>query len=118
MAKFIGEIGLIQTVEEEPGNFKPVPSEVHRAGDLVRNYVKREQTQDSTNDNITLSNQISIVADSYLKAHLFEIAYVKFKVPQLGGIWKVTNAELVESRILLSFGGVYSGISVDTTRKT
>lgn len=114
MAKFVGVIGLIQTVEESPGYFKPTPREISCKGDLLKNNTKRENNSDSTNDNISISNRISIVANPYSKEHIFEMTYLKFKLPKLGGTWKITNAEVEDSRIILTLGGVYSGVTVDT----
>lgn len=116
MAKFVGIIGLLQTAEKEPGNFVPAPREIKVKGDLLKNIIRRDSIQTSTNDNIVVSNQISIVADPYTKEHVFEMAYLKFKLPKLGGVWKIKNAEIKEPRILLTLGGVYSGITVDTSQ--
>nr|DAL27791.1 MAG TPA_asm: hypothetical protein [Caudoviricetes sp.] len=117
MAKFVGVIGLIQTVEESPGYFGPTPREISCKGDLLKSSSKRDNNSDSTNDDITISNRISIFANPYSKEHIFEMAYLKFKFPKMGGTWKITNAEVDGSRIILTLGGVYSGITVDTKEK-
>lgn len=111
MAKFVGVIGLIQAIEKEPGNYVPTPREIKVRGVLLRNTVRKDENQNSTNDNISISNKISIVANPYSKEHVFEMTYVKFTLPKLGGVWKINSAELKEPRIELTLGGVYSGIT-------
>ena len=118
MAKFAGIIGFIITEEKEPGLFIPVPREISAKGELLRNNVKREGSSDSINDNINISNQISIVSSPYTKEHIYEMKYLKFTFPNLGCVWKIANAEIVEPRIILTLGGVYSGDTVSTSEET
>lgn len=118
MAKFVGTIGFLVTEEKEPGLNVPVPKEFPYRGDLLRNNVKREGNSDSINDNINISNQISIVANPYAKDHIYEMKYLKFQMPRLGGVWKITNAEVQEPRIVLTLGGVYSGITLESAGET
>lgn len=118
MAKFVGTIGFLVTEEKEPGLNVPVPKEFPYRGDLLRNNVKREGNSDSINDNINISNQISIVANPYAKDHIYEMKYLKFQMPRLGGVWKITNAEVQEPRIVLTLGGVYSGITLESSGET
>lgn len=118
MSKFVGTIGFLVTEEKEPGLNIPVPKEFSYRGDLLRNNIKREGNSDSINDNINISNQISIVANPYAKEHIYEMKYLKFRMPKLGGVWKITNAEVQEPRIVLTLGGVYSGITLKSTDET
>lgn len=115
MSKFVGVIGFLVTEEKEPGLNIPVPKEFSYRGDLLRNNIKRAENSDSINDNINISNQISIVANPYAKEHIYEMKYLKFRMPKLGGVWKITNAEVQEPRIVLTLGGVYSGITLKST---
>ena len=118
MSKFAGTIGFLVTEEKEPGLNIPVPKEFPYRGDLLRNNIKREGNSDSINDNINISNQISIVANPYAKNHIYEMKYLKFQMPKLGGVWKITNAEVQEPRIVLTLGGVYSGITLKSADET
>lgn len=117
MGKFVGIIGFLVTEEKEPGLNAPIPKERSYRGDLLRNNVKREENPDSINDNINISNQISIVANPYAKEHIYEMKYLKFRMPKLGGVWKITNAEIQEPRIILTLGGVYSGVTLESSEK-
>lgn len=117
MAKFVGTIGFLVTEKKEPGLNVPVPKEFSYRGDLLRNNVKREGNSDSINDDINVSNQISIVANPYAKNHIYEMKYLKFQMPCLGGVWKITNAEIQEPRIILTLGGVYSGVTLESSEE-
>ena len=117
MAKFYGIIGYVESVETIPGVWVDEVVERPYSGDLVRNYEKHESSGE-VNDNINIANEISIVADPYATDHFFSIRYVKFLLPKLGGVWKVTTAEVAYPRLILSIGGVYNGKQAGTTNKT
>ena len=104
MAKWYGVIGFAETVETEPGLWVEQINERSYAGDLLSNN-RRLQSSDSVNDNINVSNQISIVTDPYADQNFYAIRYVEFR----GTKWKVTNAEVQFPRLTLSLGGVYNG---------
>lgn len=102
MAKFSGKIGYIDTVETEPGVWEEKVIEKQYYGDLVKN-TSRFTVGDSTNDNITISNSISIVADQYACYNYMHMRYVVF----MNSKWKISNAELAYPRIILTLGGQY-----------
>lgn len=104
MAKFYGEIGYIETVETEPGIFEEKVIKRNYSGDLLRNS-RRLQTTDQVNDNINISNELSIVADPYANDHFHNMRYAKFN----GTAWKITNVEVQYPRLLLTLGGIYNG---------
>ena len=60
MAKFYGPIGYAVTEETTPGVWEDRISERMYFGELVRN-TRRLQTADKLNDNINVSNEISIL---------------------------------------------------------
>lgn len=114
MAKFYGMIGYAETAEIEPGVWDEQVIERKYYGDLLRNNGKHTSSG-GVNDDITISNEISIVSDPYATQHFFAIRYVKFITPNLAGIWKVTNAEVAYPRIILTIGGVYNGKQAQTS---
>ena len=59
----------------------------------------------STNDNLNINRQISIVADQFAYDNIGFIRYAEF----MGSKWKVTSAEPQQPRIVLTLGGVYNG---------
>lgn len=118
MSKFVGTIGFVLSEEQEPGLFVPTPRERSYRGDMLQSRVQRSAGSDSTNDDIRISNQISIIADPYARDHVFEMKYLKFRMPKLGGIWAITDATVQWPRIILTLGGVYSGIVAKSSEET
>lgn len=104
MAKFYGVIGYIETVEVEPGIWKEQVVERKYIYDLTRNTSKF-QPSGGVNDDVNISNSISVVADPYANENFHQIRYVEF----MGAKWKVTNVEVVYPRLILTVGGVYNG---------
>lgn len=104
MAKFYGNIGYIKTVEAEPGDWVEQPIEKPAYGDLIRN-TSRYQTSGEINDDISISNNISIVADPFANENFQHMRYVVF----MGAKWKITNVEVQYPRIILTLGGLYNG---------
>lgn len=109
MAKFYGVVGFSAGYSEGKGEYEGVAIEnpiVERKyyGDVVRSS-RRWETGTDINDNLNISNQISILADDYLNEHLFAVKYVQY----MGARWKVSQVEINRPRVLLTIGGVYNG---------
>lgn len=105
MARYYGMVGFVQVMEDDGfGVYEPKMVERPYYGDLIRN-MKRDQTGPGVNDDITLQNDISIVADAYAYQNFHQIRYVTF----LGSRWKVTSVDVERPRLNLSIGGVYNG---------
>lgn len=104
MAKFSGMVGYLETVETEPGIWDDVITEKKYNGDVVRN-ISRMQPTNNVNDNITVNNNISIVADPFAYKNFQHMRYVIF----MGNKWKISNVEIIHPRIVLSLGGLYNG---------
>lgn len=104
MAKWFGEIGFAETVETSPGVYKEQLTKRNYYGDVIRNS-RRLQTTDKVNDDINISNQISIVSDPYAEDHIYAMRYAEFQ----GAKWKVSDVEVQRPRLLLTLGGLYNG---------
>ena len=107
MGKFYGPIGFIESVETRPGVFVDTPVEHNYYGDVI-NRSFRSQNGLSVNDSLSVSNQISILADPYARNHFHSIKYVKW----MGTAWEVTTVSEQYPRLLLTIGGVYNGETV------
>lgn len=110
MAKFFGEIGFVTTVETVPGVWQPQLVKRNYYGDIIRNTSRWSAMQsggaiDKVNDDITVSNEISIVADPYAYENFHNIIYVEY----MGTKWKVSSVNVQQPRLNLSLGGVYNG---------
>jgi hypothetical protein len=104
MAKFYGEIGYGESVEERPGVWKEHIAEYTYYGDVFTNS-RNLEAGTSVNDDISVGNSISIVADAYAREHMFAMRYIKWQ----GVLWKVVTVTEERPRLLLRLGGVYNG---------
>ena len=104
MAKYYGKIGYYDYTETAPGVHTKIITERSYKGDLIRN-TKKFQNSGYVNDNISISNQISIVADPYAFKNFHKIQYVEW----MGNKWTVSDIEVQYPRLVLSIGGIYNG---------
>lgn len=102
--KYYGAVGFGETMELYSGVWEDVITERKYYGEVIKN-IHRWETSQSINDNINISNQISLLADPYAYSHLSTIKYVEFA----GAKWKVTNIDIQSPRLILTIGGVYDG---------
>jgi len=105
MSKFYGKIGYEELSETSPSVHAPTIVERRFSGKTERNYSRFSTQSDSINDDISLSNEISFVADPYALNHFQSIRYVEL----YGARWKVTGVEVRFPRLHLTIGGVYNG---------
>lgn len=105
MERFYGPIGYAETVETEPGIYEEVITIHNSYGEWVRNTRKLQTSSDSVNDNVNISNELSIVSDPYSTNHFLNMRYIEF----MGVKWKVTSVEVKYPRLILTIGGVYNG---------
>jgi hypothetical protein len=106
MAKFYDAIGYAESLETPPGSgiYADHITEVKYFGDVVRN-IRRLESGEKVNDDLSVGNQISIVADQYANEHFFAIRYVRWA----GALWTVSSVEVKSPRLILSLGSVYNG---------
>lgn len=102
--RFYGKVGYGVTVETAPGVWEDVITEFSYFGNVVRNTLTF-QDGESVNNDLSVSNSISIVADAYANEHFFAIRYVEWG----GSLWTVSSVEVQRPRLLLRLGGVYNG---------
>lgn len=106
MARFYGEIGYGSTVQTpaNSGIWKDTITERHYYGDVIRN-IRRLEDGEGLNNDISLGNSISVLADEYANNNFFDIKYVRWA----GTLWTVTSVEVKSPRLILSLGSVYNG---------
>lgn len=104
MAKYYGQIGFAESVESSPGVHVEKIVERNYYGELVRNS-RRLQSANQLNDDINISNEISIVADPYADKNFHMMRYIEF----MGTKWKISNVEVQPPRLILTVGGVWNG---------
>lgn len=104
MAKWFGKVGYAVTEETEPGIWEETVTEREYYGDIISNRFKRQNSGD-VNDDINISQIISIVADPFAYQHCSKIIYVEY----MGSKWKISDVEPIFPRLQLTIGGVYNG---------
>lgn len=104
MAKFYGKIGYADSVETAPGVWEDVIEEYSYFGDVLRN-ARRYDASDKVNDNLSVTNSISIVADAYAHEHFYKMKYVFWS----GTRWEISEVEVQPPRLVLRLGGIYNG---------
>lgn len=104
MPRFYGPIGYAVTKETTPGVWEEQITERYYRGEVIRN-TRRLQSTDKVNDDINISNEISILADPFANGNFHSMRYVGF----MGAKWKISNVEVQYPRLILTLGGVYNG---------
>ena len=104
MAKWFGKVGYAVTEETEPGIWEETITDREYYGDVISNRFKR-QNSGNVNDDINISQIISIVADPFAYQHCSKIIYVEY----MGSKWKVSDVEPIFPRLQLTIVGVYNG---------
>jgi hypothetical protein len=106
MARFHGAVGYSDLIETPPGSgvWVDTITEFSYMGDVIRN-TRSLEPRDSLNDDLTVGNSISILADQQAIDHFFKIRYVWW----MGVRWIVTQVEVQTPRLILRLGGVYNG---------
>ena len=102
MAKYCVKIGFAVAAETEPGVWIEEITERLYYGNVIHNS-RRLQTA-GVNDNIEISNKLSIIADPYAFENFHAIRYATF----MGSKWKVTDVEVEYPRLQLTLGGLYN----------
>lgn len=109
MARFYGKVGYGESIDKGNGVWDIVITERIYSGDVLE-FRRNSDTPEKINDDLELSNSVSIVADPYALEHASAIRYVDL----LGTLWKVLNVKLESPRLILRLGGVYNGPKVGT----
>lgn len=105
MAKFYGPIGYAVAKETSPGVWMDEIIERNYFGDILENTSGWSSDSDSTIDELSINNRISIIADPFAYENFQSMKYVKF----MGANWKITKAKVERPRLILTVGGVYNG---------
>lgn len=110
--RFAGKIGYVRTYQDEIDDslWKTEKTEKLVYGDVLRDTRNNDKSS-YLNDNFTITNQFSIVADNYAYHNLQYIKYVEY----LGVKWRVTSVDALQRpRLVLSVNGVYNDVDDQT----
>lgn len=103
--KFSGKVGYGELVEDPPGLgvWKTVITERPYFGDVLTNNW-RSDSGEYLNQDVRITNNISVVADAYALMHYSKIDYVVWD----GVKWTVSSREIQYPRLILRLGEVYN----------
>lgn len=108
MARFHGAVGFDFGYREKPDDPSVYANdgmmERYYFGDVLK-HARKWEAGEGVNDNLNITNRISIVADDFTVKYCSAIRYVKWA----GACWKVTSMDVDRPRIILTLGGVWNG---------
>lgn len=102
--RFYGTIGFSYEEETAPGIWRQISQDHQAYGDVLAN-TRRWQTDSDVNDDLNVTNRISVLANRFMFEHVGAMKYVLWN----GTKWKIVSAELSRPRIIITLGGVYNG---------
>lgn len=105
MERFYGPVGYVFNVETAPGVYSGLTVREENYYGEVKEITRRYEKTEQVNDDLVITNEISIMADAFAYSHFFAIKYVKW----MGVYWKVSGVRVSRPRLILSLGGEYNG---------
>ena len=105
MTRFAGKIGYSDTIQIRPGVWVDHITEREYRGDVLQDSRSLDGAADKLNDDLSINNSFSVVADPYAYQNFHAIRYIWW----MGQRWKVRTVEVQRPRLLLTIGGVYNG---------
>lgn len=104
MAKFCGVIGFAVSKETKPGVWTNEIVEREYLGDVIKNN-RAWQSSDQANDNLNITDQISVMPDDFAMENSYAMRYVVY----LGAKWKIASVSSPRPRLTLTLGGLFNG---------
>lgn len=105
MNRFSGNIGFAIEHETKPGVWTEEITERHYYGEVLLNS-RILQISGNLNNDINVSNRISVIGDPYAYENFHMIRYITY----MGSKWKITNIDATNyPRLVLTCGGIYNG---------
>lgn len=103
--KWSGKIGFAEdTGETAPSVFAERIVERSYYGDVLE-LGRQMQGSDQINEDVTVGNSLSVVADPFASANLYNLRYATF----MGQRWKVSAVKVQLPRLVLTLGGIWNG---------
>lgn len=102
--KYHGKVGYAVSQEIRPGVWSDEFTERSYFGDVTPVSMRWEGSG-GVNDNITVRNTISVIADAFAYENFSLIKYVEW----MGVKWKVSQVEVQRPRLILTLGGEWNG---------
>jgi len=104
MLKYYGAIGFATEIETSPGVWEEQIIEHNHRGDILRTSVNAQKSE-NLNDNLVITNRVSIISNPFATENFFKIRYVTW----MGVRWSVRSVTVQRPRLVLALGEVYNG---------
>lgn len=101
--KWHGMIGFMESVETSRGVWEERTVERSYYGDVLR-LNRRYDNGNTAIDNLSISNQISILSDPYATLNFIKMKYIEY----LGNRWEISDIAVQYPRLVLTLGGLYN----------
>ena len=103
MPKCSGLIGYALDVETSPGVWSPSIVEKKYLGEVVRDN-RRIVDQGEINGSINISNNISIISNSFMLTNMSFMIYITY----MNSKWKINSVDIKPPRMIITLGGKYN----------
>lgn len=106
MARFSGMVGYAQSLPdpEFPSVYVDTVVERKRYGDVIREHSKWQPNQ-NLNDDLEITNRVSIVADKFSLENMGNMKYITM----YGQRWSIKSVTVEHPRLIVYLGGLYNG---------
>lgn len=105
MSRFSGKLGFVMTRETVEGVWLEDRVEIPAKGTIRSLYIRNDNSS-STNTNLRLTNEVSILLDSKIETYLETLKYVVWK----GSKWEVQSIGVNYPRLTINLGGLYAHV--------
>lgn len=105
MSRFSGKLGFVSTRETEEGVWLEDFVELPVKGTIRSLYVRNDNSS-STNTNLRLTNEISVLMDTKIQTYIQTLKYVVWK----GSKWEVQSIGVNHPRLTIHLGGLYAHV--------
>ena len=105
MARYHGKVGFLITEDNQETGMATERLVEKPFYGTVREHVRRWDESGSLNDDLTLANQISVIATDFAFRHASSIACAEY----MGQRWKVTSIRIKHPQIIMTLGGIWNG---------
>ena len=100
MNRWCGKIGFAEQVQTAQSVWTEKITERTYRGDILRNTRRLQDSQEKISYNISISNQISVVAD-----HFVNMRWIEF----MGAKWKATEVDASQApRLIITLGELWN----------
>ena len=101
MNRWCGKIGFAEQVETAQSVWTDQITERTYRGDILRNTRRLQDSQEKIGYNISISNQISVIGDAYIRDHFVGMRWIEF----MGAKWKAAEVDASQPpRLIITLG--------------